>query len=95
LTSPRTFAEMPAGSADGLAVDQEGGVWVALGAADYVARFNPDGSLERKFDVPATFVSSLCFGGPDMRDLYITTGDGKLRRGRSDIPGLPLTRARI
>ena len=34
-----------------------------------VVRFTPDGSLDRTLDVPASFVSSLCFGGDDMRDL--------------------------
>jgi sugar lactone lactonase YvrE len=95
LSSPRVFAEMPTGSADGLAVDEEGGVWVATGAAGNVVRFAPEGSLDRTLDVPATFVSSLCFGGDDLRDMYITTGDGKLLRGRSDVPGLALGPARI
>jgi xylono-1,5-lactonase len=95
LSSPRVFAEMPAGSADGLAVDQEGAVWVAAGAAGNVVRFTPDGALDHKLDVQAPFVSSLCFGGSDMRDVYITTGDGKLIRGRSDAPGVPLTPARV
>jgi sugar lactone lactonase YvrE len=95
LSSSRTFAEMPAGSADGLAVDVEGGVWVATGDAGKVMRFLPDGSLDRELDVPAPFVSSLCFGGDDMRDIYITTADGKLLRGRSDTAGLPLTPAAI
>jgi xylono-1,5-lactonase len=95
LSSPRLFAEMPAGSADGLAVDAEGAVWVAAGEAGNAVRFSPGGSLDRKLDVPASFVSSLCFGGEDMRDLYITTGDGKLLRGRSDIPGAELPVARV
>src|SRR6185503_9653036 len=95
LSAPRTFAEMPAGSADGLAVDEDGGVWVATGEAAKLARFAPDGSLESELGVPASFVSSLCFGGDDMRDLYITTGDGKLLRGRSDVAGLALTPARV
>lgn len=95
LTSPRTFAEMPAGSADGLAVDQEGGVWVAPGAAGNLLRFGPDGSLDRRLDVPASFVSSLCFGGDDMRDVYVTTGDGMLLRGRSEEPGVPVHAARV
>ena len=95
LVAPRVFAEMPAGSADGLAVDEEGGVWVATGEGGKVVRFHADGSLDRKLDVPAPFVSSLCFGGDDMRDVYVTTGDGKLLRGRADVPGLPLTPARV
>jgi sugar lactone lactonase YvrE len=93
FSSPRVFAQMPEASADGLAVDEEGGVWVAPGAAGYVMRLRPDGSPDRKLDVPASFVSSLCFGGDDMRDLYFTTGDGKLLRGRSDVPGLELAAA--
>jgi len=95
LTSPRTFAEMPAGSADGLAVDAEDGVWVASGAAGNLVRISADGSLDRTLDVPATFVSSLCFGGDDMCDVYVTTGDGTLLRGRSEVEGLPLTPARV
>ncbi|MGH2980119.1 MAG: SMP-30/gluconolactonase/LRE family protein [Solirubrobacterales bacterium] len=95
LSSPRVFAEMPTGSADGLAMDEEGGVWVAPGAAGNVVRFGPDGSLDTKLDVPASFVSSLCFGGPDIRDLYVTTGDGTLLRGRSDVAGLPVRPARV
>jgi gluconolactonase len=95
LANPRLFADMPAGSADGMAVDSEGAVWVAPGAAGNVVRFRPDGSLDRKLDVPASFVSSLCFGGADMRDVYITTGDGTLLRGRAEVPGLPLTPAVI
>ena len=93
LAEPRTFAELPAASADGLAVDEEGGVWVAPGAAGNVVRFTPGGALDRTLEVPASFVSSLCFGGEDMRDLYVTTGDGKLLRGRAEVAGLPLTPA--
>jgi xylono-1,5-lactonase len=95
LDGRRTLAEVPAGAADGLAVDEEGGVWVATGAGASVVRFAPDGVLERTLDVPASFVSSLCFGGGDMRDLYITTADGKLLRTRSDVAGLRLTPAVI
>jgi sugar lactone lactonase YvrE len=74
LTSPRTFAEMPAGSADGLAVDDGGGVWVAAGDAGNVVRFGPGGELDRTLDMPASFVSSMCFGGDDMRDVYAHDG---------------------
>lgn len=95
LSAPRTFAEMPAGSADGLAVDEEGGVWVAPGAVGSLVRFTPGGALDRTLDVPASFVSSLCFGGEDMRDLYVTTGDGTLLRGRSEVAGLRLAPASV
>ena len=65
------------------------------GGRGSIVRFEPDGSLDRELDVPAPFVSSLCFGGEDMRDLYVTTGDGKLLRGRSDVPGLARPGARL
>jgi L-arabinonolactonase len=94
----REFARVPQGSADGLAVDQEGGVWVALGDGGAVARFHPDGRLHEIFPQPAGFVSSISFGGADRRDVLITTADnlaqpelgGTLLRARSEIPGLPV-----
>jgi len=92
------FCHSPSGSADGLAVDRDGGVWIALGEGGGVARFYADGELDEVVTVPASFVSSLCFGGPDMCDVLITTADshlqpelgGTLLRARSRIPGLPL-----
>ena len=59
------------GLADGLAVDEAGGVWVAMGEAGGIARFAADGALDRMIEAPADFVTSLCFGGEDMRDLYV------------------------
>jgi sugar lactone lactonase YvrE len=94
LEEPRTFASIPAGSADGLAVDAQGRVWVAMGDGGGIARFDPHGTLDRVVDVPGDFVSSLCFGGDDMRDLYVTTM-GTLFRGRSHIPGLPVLLATV
>ncbi len=94
-----TFAVVPEGSADGLALDAEGGVWVALGEAGAVARFHPDGSLDEVAPMPAGFVSSISFGGPDMRDVLISTADnevtpelgGTILRARSEVAGLPVT----
>ena len=95
------FAESPQGSADGLAVGAEGGVWVALGDGGGVARFTPDGRLDGVADVPARFVSSVSFGGPDGRDVYVTTADslaapetgGALFRARAEVAGLPVADA--
>jgi sugar lactone lactonase YvrE len=91
------------GGPDGLAVDQAGGIWVALYQAGGVQRFLPDGTPERSIQVPARAVTSLCFGGGDLRDLYIVSADnrsdparlGTIFRTRSDIPGLPAPCARI
>jgi gluconolactonase len=90
----RVFARSPSGEADGLAVDEDGGVWVATGGGRGIARFSPAGALLEHLEVPAEFVSSLCFGGADGRDLYITTA-GALLRTRVDVAGLPLPLATV
>jgi sugar lactone lactonase YvrE len=92
----RELCHSPRGSADGLAVDAQGGVWVALGQGAGVARFLPDGQLDELVPLPARFVSSLSFGGPDLREVLISTADNELRpelggtllRARSELPGL-------
>jgi gluconolactonase len=97
------FCDSPEGSADGLAVDVEGGVWVALGSGGGVARFEPDGRLDVVVDVPAQFVSSISFGGADRRDVVISTADntispdtgGTLFTARSEVAGLVVERAGI
>jgi gluconolactonase len=99
----REFAASPRGSADGLALDAEGGVWLALGEGAGVARFAPDGALDAVVDLPASFVSSISFGGADMCEVLITTADnheqpelgGTLLRARSAIPGQPVARVEI
>jgi gluconolactonase len=92
------FCRSPSGSVDGLAVDSEGAVWVALGEGGAIARFLPDGLLHEVFELPAAFVSSLSFGGEDMRDVLISTADnlvqpelgGTLLSARSEVAGLAL-----
>jgi sugar lactone lactonase YvrE len=89
------WGRSPSEQADGLCVDDEGGVWVALGAGGGVARFAPDGEVDRVVEVPgADFVSSVCFGGPVLDDLYVTTRTAVLR-GRVDASGLPVPPARV
>lgn len=103
----RVFAKVEgggrAGGPDGLAVDVEGGVWVAVYGAGAVHRYAPDGSLDRSVPIPARAVTSLCFGGADLRDLYVVSADnsddpdaeGCVFRTRSDVAGLPAPLARI
>ena len=90
----RVFARSPRGSADGLAVDEAGGVWVALGQGGGVARFRPDGTPDQVIDVPADFVASVCFGALDRNELYITTIGG-LFRTKVDVAGLPVSLATL
>jgi sugar lactone lactonase YvrE len=92
--APRALARTESGDADGLAVDVEGAIWVALGGGGAIGRYSPNGDLEAVLDVPADFVSSLCFGGEDMCDLYLTTA-GALFRTRVEVAGLPVPLATV
>lgn len=62
------------GFPDGMTVDAEGMLWVAHWGGGKVTRWNPETSeLLQQVEVPADQVTSCCFGGPDLEDLYITT----------------------
>ncbi|POH67362.1 gluconolactonase [Cryobacterium zongtaii] len=75
LTGLRPFADIPSadGYPDGLTVDSEGGVWVALYAGGAVRRYSPEGTLDEVIEVAAQRVTACTFGGDDLRRLYITT----------------------
>ena len=60
--------------ADGLKVAADGSVWVADARGGRVAVFEPDGAHRMDLAVPRPMVTSLCFGGEDLRDLYVVTG---------------------
>ncbi|MEN9773579.1 MAG: hypothetical protein RL322_649 [Pseudomonadota bacterium] len=62
-----------AGRPDGATVDAEGGLWVAEVHGHRVVRFRPDGTIDRWIEVPCERPTSVCFGGPDLRTLYITS----------------------
>jgi sugar lactone lactonase YvrE len=96
---------------DGLAVDVEGCVWSASFSGGEIVRHRPDGTIERRIPAPHKVVTSLCFGGADGRDLYVTTGGNQgvdaMMRGelppreaglfhaRADVAGLPTPRTRF
>jgi xylono-1,5-lactonase len=63
------------GVPDGLAVDEDGGVWVAVYGGGCVRRYSPTGDADSEVAVPARAVTSLCFGGPDRRELIVVTED--------------------
>jgi sugar lactone lactonase YvrE len=97
-----TFAKND-GMPDGLAVDSAGNVWCALYGGSKVVCIDTRGTLRRSLYLPATFVTSLCFGGPELKTLCVTTGwngstteatkmsdlGGAVFMRQVDTPGLP------
>lgn len=62
------------GHADGMTLDQEDNLWIAMAMGGRVLQFGADGSRKRTIELPAKFTASVAFGGEDLSDLYVTTG---------------------
>jgi sugar lactone lactonase YvrE len=79
------------GIPDGLTVDEEGGVWVALYGGSCVHRYDESGRLDAVLEVPALNVTSCCFGGDDGRSLFVTTAapDGNVYVTQPGVSGPP------
>lgn len=75
LSNRRPFVEIShaTGSPDGLTVDAEGCVWVALYAGSAVHRYRRDGALDGVVELPVTQVTACTFGGADLDTLFVTT----------------------
>jgi sugar lactone lactonase YvrE len=75
ITRQRRLIEVPRseGVMDGLTVDQEGHIWVAIFGGSSVRRYTAAGELVAEIPLPITHPTSCVFGGPDLEDLYITT----------------------
>ena len=99
----RDFAAVENGIPDGLAVAEDGSVWVAVAHGGEVLRLAPDGSLVERLPCPHPMPTSVCFGGDDLRVLYVVTGtagtgrddSGTIYRLPVDVPGLPVPAARV
>ena len=82
LHHQRVFIDFEAqglpGRPDGATIDADGCYWLAMIDAWRVGRFNPSGKLMRSVELPVRWPTKPCFGGPDLKTLYITS----LRVGR-------------
>lgn len=103
LTKRRTFVEITdtPGSPDGMTVDAQGHLWVALYGGSAVRRYRPDGILDGVIELPVTNVTACTFAGADLDELVITTSRedlpegvqpeaGSLFRSRPGVAGHPV-----
>ena len=61
------------GHPDGCTIDAEGMLWVAELGASQLVRIDPAGRIEREVPLPISRPTSVAFGGPDLRTLYVTS----------------------
>ena len=99
----KPFVQANNGHPDGLAVAEDGSVWIAMAYGSRVDVFESNGALRESLPVPLPMVTSVCFGGPDLKDLYVVTGSrggpsdicGTIFRMRVDVRGLPISQAKV
>lgn len=98
------FVKIDHGGPDGLTVSEDGAVWVALARGGKgVKVYEPTGDLREFIEIPKPMCTSVCFGGDDLKDLYIVTGSegtgsdksGAIYRTRTQVAGLPQSPARV
>lgn len=103
LGAKTPFARFEAGVPDGLAVAVDGSVWVALAGGQGVAVVEADGTQRDFVEIPDPMCTSVCFGGDDLKDLYIVSGSrgsgseraGAVYRYRCPVAGVPVSTARV
>jgi sugar lactone lactonase YvrE len=89
LSNKRLFVEISDGGyPDGMALDAEGHLWVAIFGGWRIERYHPSGRKVGEVGFPCANVTKLAFGGADLRTVYATTA----RKGLSpeDLAGQPL-----
>ncbi len=77
------------GRPDGAAVDSIGNYWVAMFEGQRVCQFSPDGALMNQLPVPLQCPTMPCFGGEDLKTLYLTSA--RHHRSDAEVAAFPLT----
>ncbi|MEW6644968.1 MAG: SMP-30/gluconolactonase/LRE family protein [Pseudomonadota bacterium] len=83
IRNRRPFVEFGAGPSrpDGSCVDAEGGLWNAAYAGGRVVRYASDGRVDQVVELPASYPTCVCLGGPDLDVLFITSASFPLSAG--------------
>ena len=103
LSNRRPLIQDPAIDPDGLAVAADGSVWIAMASSGEVVGVAADGSIIDRIPVEVPMVTSVCFGGAGLGDLFVVTGDrgapkdvgAAVYRTAAPTPGLPVPDARV
>ncbi|MTH54787.1 SMP-30/gluconolactonase/LRE family protein [Bacillus mangrovi] len=85
ISGRKTVIEVPEedGHPDGMTIDAEGMLWIAHYNGSRVSRWNPEtGEKLEEIELPVSQVTCCTFGGPDLDELYITTGRENLEGGQ-------------
>lgn len=83
ISKPRVIFELPraTGLTDGLVIDAEGCLWLAVWGGGQVLRLTTSGRIISKIDLPVSQVSSMGFGGKNLDQLFITSATFQLSQG--------------
>jgi D-xylono/L-arabinono-1,4-lactonase len=75
ISDPFPFHRVPEGTGvpDGITLDMENHLWVAIWGGSRVVRIDPDGQVVQSFAMPVLQPSSVMFGGTDLDELYVTS----------------------
>lgn len=87
LANRRPFVHVQEGRPDGLTVDAEGGVWVALNHSATACRYTSDGAVDAVVEVPPRQVTACTFGGEQLDRLYLTTSRENLPPDEDPLAG--------
>ena len=77
ISRQRVFATTEGGFPDGSCVDADGCLWNAEYGGSRVVRYTPTGKVDRVIEVPTKNPTCCCFGGADLRTLYVTAAGGE------------------
>lgn len=93
LLNPRPFVAVDGadGAPDGTAMDDEGGLWVALWGGGAVRRYDAEGALSEVVELPVTNVTSCAFAGAGSSELWITTSMHGVDAGAEPAAGAVFT----